>query len=181
MESLTASIGSYSSLSVLAFAGISHLRTSRRFAFAIQLQTGLRPSYARAVAAIVTAAEILLAAAGFTAIVVDSSGALRTAMVVVAGLYGAYALYSGFLVRRRPGVPCGCSSDDISTSIWVVARAGALGIAAGAASRSPGEVVEWAPSADFAIAAFSAGAFAVLLWNLPAALHRAVVVQPEPR
>jgi hypothetical protein len=179
MGSLIATIGSYVSLGLLGFGGIAHLRAIQHFAFTIELQTGLGQLHARVVAGVVSATEVLLAAVGFGSVMVDARGPLRITMVLVAALYGAYAIYSSFLITRRPGVPCGCSSDDIPTTIWVVVRAGALAIAAGAVALAPGEVLAWTPSTHFSMAALSAATFSLLLWNLPSALHSAVGEAPE--
>lgn len=181
MESLIASLGYYVSLAVLGFSGGAHLHAVSDFTFAIQMQTSLTRTSARGVAAVVAVTEILLAATALAATVVGDRSVSRVTMIAIAGLFVVYTLYSSFLVRRRPGVPCGCSSDDISTSVWVIARAAALAGAAGAAALMPGRVAGLSSSADFVVVVLSAGAFAVLLWNLPGALHTGARVQPEVR
>ena len=179
MGSLITTLGSYVSLGLLAYAGTAHLRATQHLAYAIELQTGVRRQWARSIARAVGAAEVLLALVGFTAMMMGDRGPLRTTLVLAAALYSAYAIYSSFLVLRRPGVPCGCSSDELATTVWVVARAAALAVVAGAAALAPGRLLGWGLSTHLTVAILAAGTFILLLWNLPGALHSSVAEAPR--
>jgi hypothetical protein len=113
--------------------------------------------------AVVTA--LAEAAAGTLALI----GFARPALAAAGALLAGYALYGAYVLRNRPGVPCGCAgSGDTPLTGWVVTRAAALAALALAGAR-------W--SAPFphggrlAITLVAGAVFAVLLWTLPLALH----------
>jgi hypothetical protein len=117
---------------------------------------------ARATAAVVVAAEVVLG----IAVVVDAT---RTAGLVGAVvLFAGYAAYTGYLRRTRTSaVPCGCG-DGVAVNGWVVARAGALATAAllGLVARPMGV----GGSVEAVVALCAGVTFACLLWRLPAAM-----------
>jgi hypothetical protein len=84
-------------------------------------------------------------------------------------LFAAYALYGLYVLRTRPGVPCGCAADDTPMSGWVAGRAAALALASVTASAGAGSAVA-SHGVHVAIAGLSSVVFAALLWSLPPAM-----------
>jgi hypothetical protein len=96
-------------------------------------------------------------------------GFARPALAAACALLTGYGLYGSYVLRNRPGVPCGCAgSGDTPMTGWVVARAVALAALALAGAAEPGTFPQ---GARLAITLAAGSAFAVLLWTFPLAMH----------
>jgi len=126
-----------------------------------------------AVAAAVTLMEAGLAAAGAVAVAMPPGGWLRPPVFGGAALlFAGYAGYSQRVRVSRPGTPCGCSGGELPVTGWVVTRACLLaGVALLAAVLSGSVLTVDRPGTPLAVTLLAAAGFAVLLWQLPAAMH----------
>lgn len=168
MEMLAGLFAGTVALVLLAgFAG--HLRSPRTLPAALTAHRTVPRPLIRPVAVASTALEGLLGAAIGYALL----GGRAQLLTVVAGagavLLGAYALYGLYVLRARPGVPCGCASDGTPMSVWVAARAAALALASLVAAAGAGRAVA-AHGPDAAILALASVVFAATLWSLPLAM-----------
>ena len=94
----------------------------------------------------------------------------------VASLWGATTLFLSFglfgyvLLRRRPGVPCGCGYSNGVVSAWTVGRAVALAAMCGIAAALSTSAL---PEPDrVAVSTVVGLAIAILTWMLPPAMAR---------
>jgi hypothetical protein len=155
---------------VLAVGLVGHVRRPRALADALRAHRVL-PRHLAAIAA--AAGPVLEGAIGFTggaATLLGRAELLRLAMIAAAVVLAAYAAYSRHVLRTRPTVPCGCAGSETSMSGWVVVRAVALGLLATAVAVKPLPVVS-ADGSQLVITLLAGATFAVLIWQLPAALH----------
>lgn len=162
---------------ILAIAGGSHLARPGTLLEALRgqdvLPVWLRVPVARGVVAV----EVLLGGAGLVAFALGHRTALALALAGANLLFLAYAGYAGFVLSRRPGVPCGCSGGDVPMNGWIVARAGALaGLALVGLLGSNWTFLVRNDLAQLAIVGLAAATFGCLLWQLPAAM-----LDPEQR
>jgi hypothetical protein len=120
-------------------------------------------------AALITPIAVVTALAEASAAASALIGFARPGLAAACALLTGYALYGSYVLRNRPGVPCGCAgAGDTPLTAWVVARAAALAALAlgGAASAGP-----LPHGGRLAITLVAGAVFAVLLWTLPLALH----------
>lgn len=174
MVTYIASFAALAVTSTLLATGISHASSPSTLGTALRKQ-GLLPLRAlRPVVVLVIAAEGVLGVAG-TYLVVFSSArsttALTVALVVSGTMLSTYTAYSWYLMRVRPGSPCGCMAGNYAVNGWVVLRAAALATASFAAAQLSDRIQGLADGIPFAMIATSGLATATILWHLPAALR----------
>jgi hypothetical protein len=157
----------------LLFSGLGHARTIRLFRQSIASHRVWPDALESLLAPAVTMVELGIGVlGGYLAFTGGRDQFIVALSVAATSLFASYALYSLYLLRRRPGAPCGCSSAGGEVSEWVVIRAGLLaaialvlllGINEGVGVRLLSPV-----RATIVIAA--AVATGVIIWNLPAAM-----------
>jgi hypothetical protein len=152
---------------LLAFAG--HLRAPRTLPAALAAHRVVPGLLRWPVAVAVIALEGTLGAATGYAIPAGHPHTLTLAAGGAAVLFAFYAGYGLYVLRTRPGVPCGCATGpgaDTPMSGWVAGRAAALALAAlvAALGTTP------ARGGHTAIAVLASVLFAVLLSLLPQAM-----------
>jgi len=159
---------------VLLLGFLEHLRAPHALPRALAGHGTVPLPLVRPLAALVVAAEGLLAAA-LTSAVATGADRLPETLVAAGVLLAVYATYAHRLLRnaRSRAVPCGCSGADTAVSGWVVLRAGApSALALAAAPAAAAIALPAAPSVEFVQAALAGAVFAVLLWALPEAMER---------
>lgn len=155
---------------VLATAGAGHLRHLGTFRAAIRAHAVWPAALTAPLAAAVAALEIGLGTVGITSVAVAAEALQPSLLAAAAALYGCYAIYGGYLLTRRPGTPCACSSDMQPIDISVIGRAAVLaGLACVALALAP--VGAGLSATEVAVTALASTAYAVVLWSLPAALR----------
>jgi hypothetical protein len=150
-----------------AFAG--HLRRPRALPAALTAHRTVPRPLIWPVAVASVALEGLLGAVTGYAVLDGRAHLLTLAAGGCAVLLGGYALYGLYVLRTRPGVPCGCAAEGTPMSVWVAARAAALALAALTAAAGAGQAVT-AHGADAVIATLASIVFAASLWSLPLAM-----------
>jgi hypothetical protein len=167
---LLVSAGAFLGLGTLVFSGISHARDRAGFRAVLGRQ-GIWPERTVGfVACAVIGFELGIGALG--AIALAAKASVATPLLLSGLLYLAYGFYAANLMRTRPQAPCGCSSGDEPVNGWVVIRAVILAVGSLGAALLPDRLMDTpATDARFAITVLVAAAFAVILWNLPAAVH----------
>ena len=166
------------SFGLLAWAGVIHGRHGDELALTLEKHGTFPHRLAASVAAVVAAGELTIGICGFVTAILGLDAALAVLGVGATLVYGSYAVYSGVLMRARPGVPCGCSprrADPIS--LITVIRAGVLAVVTLLAVTlgGAGVQIESVPEAVFLLSA--SGALALLAWGLPAALSEPLSLQ----
>lgn len=160
-----------------ALAGCA-AQLTRPAALGAALRThGLLPAAAvPATAVAVPAAEGALGAAGAAALLTGHRAALALVLAAGAVLFGCYAAYSRAALAKAPaGVPCGCAGRHaLPLSGWVAGRALILAglAAAGALLTGPARAAQPSGAAELTLVALIAACCALLVWSLPAAMHR---------
>lgn len=173
MSGLMAAVGAGVSSATLLFSGITHLWRLGRFKSQLGRQRVLPPALEWPVVVGIAAAEVALGLGGVLALTgtLGSRSWGDTAFASAAVLFAAYAAYAAYLVRRRPGVPCGCGNGEEAASVWTVSRAALLGLGAGAACLGAADFPAPGPGWQGAVAVLAALALALVVWNIPAALR----------
>lgn len=171
MIALVSGVGAYASLGILLASGLSHLRHPGAFREALKEQ-GIWSPIEGVVIGAVTSLELAIGLAGLLAL----TGALAPFFISLAcllafSIYLSYAVFSIYLVSRRPGVPCGCGSEHEPVNVWTVIRAGLLAMAAIGGTLGSGQLKPLAAGGVEAILPLLAGsALALLAWALPTAM-----------
>jgi hypothetical protein len=148
-----------------AFAG--HVRSPRTLPAALAAHRTVPAVLVRPAALAATLLEGSLGAVIAYGLLTGRAATLAFAAAGAAVLLAAYALYGLYVLRTRPGVPCGCAAHDTPMTGWVAGRAGALALASLVAAAGAGP----APGgAHAAILALSSVVFAVVAWSLPLAM-----------
>lgn len=167
---LVASVGAYTALGLLVWAGLSHSLNIQVFRESLQSQ---RSWSSRALIILpigVCSMELAIGLGGLAGIVVGIDSLATAALLSAITLYAFYGAYAYHLTRLGKQVRCGCGKAEISINKWVWIRAVALSLCALGALMG-----EAAPSTlitpEEVIVTTSAAAFAVLVWNLPAAVN----------
>lgn len=159
---------------VLAASLLAHLRRPRLLARALAVHRVVPVGAWWPVAVAVVGAELATAPALLAAAVVAAPPLDQLAALAGAGLFAAFALYLGVVLRRAaPGaaVPCGCGLGETPVDKPAVARAAALAaVALVAAASSPGESLFARPAGEIAALAAAAAALALALALLPRSL-----------
>ena len=117
----------------------------------------------------VGALEGALGAVTGYALLTGRAHALMLAAIGCALLFAGYAVYGLYVLRTRPGVPCGCASDGTPMSGWVTGRAAALALASAAAAAGAGPATS-SRGEHVAVIALSSAVFAIAAWLLPVAM-----------
>jgi hypothetical protein len=153
-----------------AFAG--HLRAPRTLPAALAAHRVVPGPLRWPVAVTAVTLEGVLGAATGYALLAGRSHLLALAAGGAAILLAGYAGYTFYVLRTRPGVPCGCATGpggDAPMSGWVAGRAAALAPAALAAVAGAAPATG-SPGAHIAITVLASVLFAVLLSLLPQAM-----------
>jgi hypothetical protein len=153
-----------------AFAG--HLRAPRTLPTALAAHRVVPGPLRWPVAVAAVTLEGALGAATGYALPAGRPHLLTLAAGGAAILLAGYAGYTLYVLRTRPGVPCGCATGpggDAPLSGWVVGRAAALALAAVAAAAGAAPATDSGGSRT-AITVLASVVFAVLLSLLPQAM-----------
>jgi len=154
---------------VFVVSGLDHVGRPRALSDALATHgfesNGLRV----ALATMIGLVEASLGLVGLFAVILQAP-ILEVTLFAIASLYGIYALYATWLVRRRPWAPCGCSSRQHVINIWVPIRAAALGAGSLVAAIAVEQVYAPSSSAQHVTVATAGVAWAALLWTLPEAM-----------
>lgn len=167
-------IASSIALSCLAVSGIVHVLRHDLFRHALRRQDVWKDRE-DIVAHAVAWAEATIGLTGLLALINALPARFLLYSCAAAGAtYGAYALYSVYLLRHRPGAPCGCSSSDDRVSVWTVVRVTMLLVysIAGAFSASWPSLLAAMAGDELAIALLSAFSLGLLTWVLPQSMDR---------
>jgi Methylamine utilisation protein MauE len=132
MSSLLAAVGVHVSLGTLAAVGLSHARNPLAFLSAVR-QHRVWP--AGLITPLVIGVALIEIALGSVGVVTAGLGfgppdVLAAACLAAGGVYALYALSTTYLVRERPGTPCGCGPARERANVWTVARSVLLSSAA---------------------------------------------------
>lgn len=157
---------------VAAFAG--HLRRPDELPRALRAHRTVPGPLVRPLAHAVAATEGMLGVAAGLGVLSGSAAALRAATGSAAGLFTIYLLYGWHVLHARARsspVPCGCGGGGRTPlSGWTVLRAAVLAGLAAIATAGAGTAGILA-GPRLAIAVTAGACFAVLLWQLPAAMY----------
>lgn len=131
---------------LLLAGGVGHVRRAQVFAEVLARQQLVPRGLRRAVATLIGPAEVVL---GGTAVAAWSAGSPRAvwALVMVAGCYAVFGVYTTVVMVRAPSAPCGCFGDDGPVTPLVAARAWALAVVAGVAAVAVPAVAPAPPAA----------------------------------
>lgn len=171
MAGLLASVGATIVALVLLVSGLGHARGLQELMDVLAAQ-GFRSRVGRnAIASTVSTLEISLALLAGAAILVQHGYRVES-FLAISCLFGAYAVYAIWLIRQRPGVPCGCSSREHPVNIWVPIRAAVLCGCSIAAALAVGHVYRDSPFSESVVAAIAGIGLATILWSIPSAMAR---------
>lgn len=169
-------------VAVLLAAAAGHLARPRGLRDALAAHQVLPARLATPAAAVVIVVELVLGVGGVVTVVIGRGTPVVLGAAVA--LFATYAAYTGYAVGSgRGGRPCGCAGSDVPLGLWVVVRAVALAVlAALAALLSPAALSAPATPAalsapELAISGVAAATFALLLWQLPAAMRLPVAMR----
>jgi hypothetical protein len=162
---------------VLLYAGIGHGRNHRAFEEALSSHQVLGSRGPRYVRLGVAVAEFALGLCiSMTLFLGDRVVEARAWLLFAAALMlTSFAGYLLFLLFRRPGAPCGCSTFDVPVSGATVTRSAVLGVMAFIGALLPGNLMPPGLSAEFLIVSLCSFGLGLSLWILPEALS-----VPEP-
>jgi hypothetical protein len=168
---LLASVAAAVVLGTLLATGVAHLRHPESLAKALAAH-GVLPAPGP-VAVLVIAAELALGAGGCAALAVPAwSGARPAFLGGGAFLLALFTCYGWYVRSTGRAGSCGCSRTALPMTGWVVARAAVLtGLALTASTLAAHAGPVPGRPAESAVALLAAACFAVLLWQLPAAMY----------
>ncbi len=127
----------------------------------------------------VTAAELLLGAAFAARLVSDPTNLWQILMFAGAvTLLCIFSLYLITLLRRRPGVPCGCGIGTADVSSWHLVRNGLLLSAAGVSFFQPPLVWSLLSTPERLTVILSAASFTAAMYLLPQAMVASSAISP---
>lgn len=168
MDRFAASVSTLTVVLVLLVAMVGHLRDPGAVRRALKAHRLLPLRAAGPVAAAAIGAELVLGVGG--AIAVLTGIGIRPLLAGMVLLFLTYAGYSLVALTSGSAGPCGCASAaTLPLGPWVVVRA--LLLAALALVGLLGGGVSLHDGTEVAIAVAAAATLAVLLWQLPVAMH----------
>ena len=154
---LTAAVA-LSGVWLLLAAGIGHLR-NRVWLRAVLSAQGTLPIRLRPlVVAALGPVEILLGLACLGLTILQQPGH-KALLLVLAATYVAFGVATAVVVRRSPGAPCGCFSDQTPASWATVTRSAVLAVAAAVTAMTTTQATGLCLAAGAVVA--------VVLWVLP--------------
>lgn len=164
-------VAAITTLAVLGWAGLAHLRQLSGFAAAIAEQRVLPARLIMPLAVSVALFETVVGVGGIALLVASVGPTIQAVLLIgVAVVYAGYGLYGLYLVRARPGVPCACANDSEPVDSVVVGRAAALAaLALVAALHAP--TLQGLTVREAVIVALASVAYGLAIWSLPAALR----------
>ncbi|HEX2057845.1 MAG TPA: MauE/DoxX family redox-associated membrane protein [Actinomycetota bacterium] len=165
--------GVLSAHGLLAFAGVEHLRDREALSVALRAQRAVPRSLVHPLTNLLAGAELLLGVGGVVGVIGfgSSAEAVRLLLAGAGVLFGAFALYSSFLLLKRPGAPCACGGGDHAANTWTVARAAVLMIAPLAAAAAVVPLRPWVSvGIEEVVTVLAAIAFGWIVWQFPAAV-----------
>ncbi len=180
---------------LLVAAGIEHTRQPSVLRSSMEAQRTFRASAVPLIARVLGPIELIIGV-GVLGCWVVGSELIRPLSAAAAVLYAAFAVYTLFLLRRRPTAPCGCFGTSDPVTVATVARAAFLAVILGLAAARWGHVLDdigITVRANAALGLYSVSArwsiltlgtlIACLLWILPllADLRQTNVTPPPPR
>ncbi len=172
MPTFAVGVAAYVVLLVLVIAVVERITAPRALPAALIAHRVLPPHVARPVAAMVTAAEavlavLILAGLGF------APGPSPVAFAAAAVLFAAYGGYAWYVTASGRGGPCGCGRAEVPMGHWVTGRAFVLAALAVLAAAAPGAVLRLAAfDSRLVVVLLAAATIGILLWHLPAAMTR---------
>ncbi len=178
MDRFAASVSTLTVVLVLLVAMVGHAADPGAVRRALKAHRLLPLRAAGPVAATAIGAELVLGVGGAIAVVTGIG--IRPLLAGMVLLFLTYAGYSLVALNSGSGGPCGCaSSAKLPLGPWVVVRA--LLLAALALVGLLGGGVSLHDGTEVAIAVAAAATFAVLLWQLPVAMHDPYVQRARER
>ncbi|MFP3964138.1 MauE/DoxX family redox-associated membrane protein [Actinomadura fulvescens] len=161
----------YMAFGTLACSATGHLRKHHEFVGSLRSQRIWPPGTERMVAASVLVAEATIALIGIVAAVAVDAELLLSAAGTAAALYLLFTGYTAFLVGRRPGVPCGCGTQQEEVNVWTVVRTAGLALCSLLAAAGAGRLIGLdSPIEEVAVTVLAAVGLGGALWWLPATL-----------
>lgn len=158
----------------LSWSGSSHIFHYNSFRRTLLRQAIIPPGVlSELAAAALIVLELTVALATWTVLLSPGAAASLSGglALLTIGFLITLACYGGLLLRFNPAAPCGCSTHDVPTNIWVPLRAIALAImlVPVAGGFSPSVL----PPAGFnsVLVVLAATSLATLIWELPSAMH----------
>jgi len=168
-------------LSTLAATGVFHLRALPTFSRIVRQHRIWSYRAAPVVATCVVFGELVVGAGGMVAMFAGDEAARRLAVVLAVAAYASFTAYGAFLLRSRPGVPCGCSAGgEEPANEATVGRSAALALIAVVALLGTSSLHASMQELEFAFTLLAGSALALLTWLLPAALHLPTPSAGEP-
>ncbi len=154
---------------ILALAGVAHARDIRGFHVAIRAHAVWPAALTLPLAVLIAVLEAAVGIAGLASVALTIEALQPLLAGAAAAIYAGFTAYGAYLVRKRPGVPCACSSDahpiDAAVTVRALALAGLAVVAAVAAPVGVGLAAR-----EVAVIVMASGVYAFALWTLPAAL-----------
>lgn len=173
MTPFLGTVGSSVAVCVVIVSGVTHLLRFSEFAVALRDQH-VWPASTHLLAAMTSiAAELSLGIIGaLTILAPERVDILPTfPLAAIAGLMLAYAAYASYLLRNRPGVPCGCSARSMPVTRLIPVRAVCLALLAGFGALSSSSILQRGDaSSELLVTAFATLAITIVVWLLPGAL-----------
>lgn len=111
---------------------------------------------------------------GVLGVLVSFSGnttVLRLTLWTATGIYLSYTGFALFLIRHRPGAPCGCAGSSDQANAWTVARGALLGGLSVLSLIGLGDLVTSDMETVLTQALFASVALGAVIWQLPVALN----------
>lgn len=165
-----AAVAAFTALVGLLVGAAAHVMRPRMLRDALLRHRVLPASVTGAAALAVTGIELVLAATGTVAFVVNATVVLATVLWLSAGTFAVYAAYSRYVSAKGLHVPCGCSRTEVPMDDWVTFRAVGFTVCAvgGAllAGSTPTDATQWV------VAVLATATLALALWQLPAAMRQ---------
>ena len=155
----------------LLLSGLRHARSIGGFREELHahqlIPSGLRPSTALAV----TVAELLLGITFSARLALDPDSFWQVwAFVGAFSLLWIFSLYLIMLLRRRPGVPCGCGIGTADVSSWHLVRNGLLLLMVSLSYFQPPSVWSLLNTPERLVVILSGISFTATIYLLPQAL-----------
>jgi hypothetical protein len=159
--------GLVASLSLL-WSGGSHLLHQSRFGSDIVAQQLIPSSLARSLALVLTAAELIVGAAGLFAVASAPNRVAAPFAWAATIVLAIFACYLWILLKTGSSAPCGCTATGRPVSQLALLRSSLLAVCAAAFAVAQGSFA-WEPlsAGEVLICALASVTYFTFLWLLP--------------
>lgn len=156
---------------VFVGSGVTHLLGRDEFRRTLHRQRVFPQKFVGVVTALFPSFELVLGASLISLLFTPPLRELQGEIFAGAGLFGLLlAIYSGYLVMNRPGVPCGCGAVAEPATGLTVARAAVMAVIMLLSSQMSAPLQPLEVALTSFIALFGGTSISLILWSIPLAL-----------